>query len=98
MPRDKYQPVHWSNPNNGKPLTLELRYIPNAFIYYASNKIIERFIATVEDKVNYINSLSEDEFKVEHEKNKAQCIFWHSKLLEHYLSLTQSTSHLPSFS
>ncbi len=97
MPKSKYQPVHWSNPNNGKPLTLELRFIPNAFFQFASVDTIHDFITTVEDKVGYINSLPYDDFLVEHEKNKTECIYWHSKLLDLYLEKMEgcSLSHLP---
>lgn len=99
LPKSKYQPVHWSNPNNGKPLTLELRYIPNSFFQYASVEIIHDFITTVEDKVGYINSLSQEEFQKEHEQNKEQCIFWHSQLLEQYLECMagKSFEHLPVY-
>lgn len=99
LPKDKYQPVHWSNPANGKPLTLELRFIPNSFFSFASTETITDFLHTVEDKVNYINSLAEEDFKIEHEKNKSQCIFWHNKLLEQYLESMagEPLNHLPRY-
>lgn len=98
IPKDKYQPVHWSNPSNGKPLTLELRFIPNSFIIFSKAKELEEFITTVTDKVLYINSLSGINFNKEHEKNIQQCIFWHSKLLDLYLLKNNFWyDHLPRF-
>lgn len=100
LPKPKYQPVHWSNPANGKPLTLELRYIPNSFLNYASLETVRDFLTTVEDKVCWINSLSPEEFKDEHNRNKNQCIFWHKQLLEMYKSLQSGNGfwHLPRYS
>jgi len=91
----KYQPVFWSAPKPGKPLTLELRYIPNSFFVYTPWKDIHEFLTLIEKIINYVNNLTSDEFKTIHESNKEDCVNAHSNLIDLYKEYCSDWSKNP---